>query len=104
MGDASNEDVLLMLGVDRADEIIISINDEAATQNAIRAARKANPEIHILVRAKYLTEKETALASGANEVVTGEEESANKVLGIICKRHNVSESDMDMAACKITLE
>ena len=97
LGDATNEEILAMLGADSAREIIISINDEMAVQNTIRTIRHVRSDIHILVRTKYLAEKDSALQAGANEVVIGEEESANRVLEIICQRHGVSKQKQDAA-------
>ena len=104
LGDASNEEILLMLGGDTAREIIISINDETAVQNTIRAARKIQNDVHILVRTRYLAEKEAVLLAGANEVVIGEEESANRVLQIICQRHGVGKKERDVAIEKSTVD
>jgi CPA2 family monovalent cation:H+ antiporter-2 len=73
-GDAGAKEVLEQAGVAKASSIIFSASGSARSLEAIREARRINPDIHVVARADYLGESEPLLKAGANEVFSGEGE------------------------------
>jgi CPA2 family monovalent cation:H+ antiporter-2 len=75
-GDVTSAEVLHHLGVERARELIVVVNDPGAAERAARAARRLAPRLHITVRTRYQADVPGLLAAGATEVVVGELETA----------------------------
>src|SRR2546427_17532 len=53
-GDATREEILRALGVDRARLFVVAISDPAATRRMVRVARGLNPTLHIIPRTRYV--------------------------------------------------
>lgn len=75
-GNASNENVLKELRVTSAQCIVISASTYEGTLKTIDTARRLNPDIHIIVRTKYLKNIEEVIEAGADEVVPKEFETS----------------------------
>ena len=75
-GNASNENVLKQLRVTSAQCIVISASTYEGTLKTIDTARRLNPDIHIIVRTKYLKNIEEVIESGADEVIPKEFETS----------------------------
>jgi CPA2 family monovalent cation:H+ antiporter-2 len=88
-GDITSETVLTQLGIRSAQELVLLINDPAASEQAVRVARAAAPHLFITVRTTYLLDVETLLAAGANEVIPAEREAAVQVMTQVMKRQQV---------------
>jgi len=82
-GDVTQADVLELLGVKRARALVIIINDPDASERAVRAARSIAENLHIFVRTRYQLDVESLRDSGANDVVSAEEEAAVKVTSTV---------------------
>ena len=88
-GDVTSREALEHARIAHARALVLLINDPPAARSAISAAREENPDIPILVRTRYLAEREQLLALGATQVIceeleSGVEMSANvlQVLGL----------------------
>src|SRR5206468_529718 len=55
-GDATREEILRALGVERARLFVVAISDPAATRRMVRVARGLNPALHIIARTRYVVE------------------------------------------------
>ena len=55
-GDATREEILRALGIDRARMLVAAISDPAATRRMVRVARGLNPGVHIIARTRYVVE------------------------------------------------
>jgi CPA2 family monovalent cation:H+ antiporter-2 len=86
-GDVTSEEVLLHVGADRAQEVVIAVNDPNAAERAVRAVRRAAPHVPVLVRARYIADVDGLLATGATEVVPAEIEAAVEVAARVLRRH-----------------
>ena len=75
-GNASNESVLKELRVTSAQCIVISASTYEGTLKTIDTARRLNPDIHIIVRTKYLKNIDEVIEAGADEVVPKEFETS----------------------------
>ena len=75
-GDASREAILEQAGVRHASHLVVALPYSADRAAVVVAARDLNPELHILVRAHYLREREELEQAGATAAVFEEGEAA----------------------------
>ena len=75
-GKGSNESVLKELGITSALCIVISSSTYDETIKTIDAARRLNPDIHIIVRTRYLKNLDDVIEAGADEVIPKEFETS----------------------------
>jgi len=75
-GDASREGILEQAGVRHASHVIATLPDVADRLAVVTAVRSANEHARLLVRARYLTEREDLESAGATAAVFEEVEAA----------------------------
>ncbi len=75
-GDAGHSETLQRAGVARSTTIILSASGLRAPQEIIRMARELNPNIQVIARASYLSERPSLRAAGADLVIAEEGEVA----------------------------
>jgi len=86
-GDVTSPEVLDHLGIARAREMVMTVNDPDAARRAVILARSLSPKIRIIARAAYLEDKPRLLEAGADEVVAAEVEAAVEITYLILKNH-----------------
>ncbi|MDR2352519.1 MAG: cation:proton antiporter [Deltaproteobacteria bacterium] len=92
-GDATSEHVLEHLGIHKAYILVITIPDPIATRRIIATARKLNPSIYILARARFLQSITPLKNLGANDVIVEEFEAALRVFSSLLDILNVPEEE-----------
>ncbi|RAP47218.1 MAG: hypothetical protein BZ135_02585 [Methanosphaera sp. rholeuAM6] len=75
-GDASNENVLKELKITSAKCIVIATNTYKATHETVDAARRLNPDVHIIVRTRFVKNVDELYELGADEVIPEEFETS----------------------------
>lgn len=75
-GDSSHESVLENAGIARASHLILTIAQSGDRAATVMTARNLNPNARILVRARYLREREELEQAGASAAVFEEAEAA----------------------------
>src|SRR5882672_3996713 len=78
-GDATREEILRALGIDRARLFVIAISDPSATRSMVRVARGMNPKLHIIARTRYVVEIPELTRLGANVVIPEEFETSIEI-------------------------
>jgi CPA2 family monovalent cation:H+ antiporter-2 len=86
-GDGTNKEILDKLNVRKARLLVIAISDPASTRRIVSVARHENPDIHIIVRTRYLGEVEDLVALGANEVIPEEFETSIEIFARVLDRY-----------------
>jgi CPA2 family monovalent cation:H+ antiporter-2 len=81
-GDATRREVLDRAGIREASHLILSLPQKEDRIQLVLAARELNPDVEIIVRARYLAERDMLLKVGADKVVFEEGEA-----GIALTRH-----------------
>ncbi|UCE23878.1 MAG: cation:proton antiporter [Candidatus Zixiibacteriota bacterium] len=94
-GDITSIDVLEKVGAVYARELVLLINDQRATERAIKVARALAPKLMILVRTYYLLDIQPLLAAGANDVIPAEREAAVRITANVLNRHSVDSGQID---------
>lgn len=68
-GDATEDDLLLRAGVEKARSILVSLPEDADNVFIVLSARSLNPNIHIVSRASHHSATAKLYKAGANNVV-----------------------------------
>lgn len=75
-GDASGEEVLLHVGVQRALALVISGGDPAGVRRVVHTAHRLTPDLPVLTRTRFLTEVDPLRELGSCETVVEELEAS----------------------------
>lgn len=75
-GDASNQGVLEQAGVGRASHLVVTLPNASHRAAVVTASRALSESVRIVVRARYLREREDLERSGASAAVFEEAEAA----------------------------
>ena len=86
-GDITSPEVLHFLGALHAKSFVIVVNDQAAAEQAVKAAKSVNPKLHILVRTRFLLDVDRLTKAGVEDIVVAEVVSATEVVKTILKIH-----------------
>lgn len=89
-GDATRREVLHHVAVEKAAIMVVAISDPAATRRTVFKARKLNPDLHIIVRTRYVAEMQELISLGANEVIPEEFETSIEIFSRVLERKGVS--------------
>ena len=79
-GDATSEEALLHAHLDTARALLLLMNDPSAAERVLDTAKRVAPGVRILMRSRYLFEKQPLVEMGATEVVAEEVEGSLEVL------------------------
>src|SRR5206468_8306989 len=100
-GDATREEILRALGVDRARLFVVAISDPAATRRMVRVARGLNPALHIIARTRYVVEIPELARLGANVVIPEEFETSIEIFTRVLAHYEVPQGDIDTLVNRI---
>ncbi len=87
-GDGTSVEILHKLGVQSAKVLVIAISDAPATRRIVQIARKENPELHIIVRTRYVAEVDHLTDLGANEVIPEEFETSVEIFSRVLHHYH----------------
>ncbi|MBD3256785.1 hypothetical protein GF377_00020, partial [candidate division GN15 bacterium] len=93
-GDVTSPEVLYQLDLARARELVLVINDPDAVARSVRAARIVAPDVHIMVRTRYLLDITPLAKAGASEIVPAEREAAVEVVTRVLRRYGLEEDQI----------
>ncbi|HPM37690.1 MAG TPA: cation:proton antiporter [candidate division Zixibacteria bacterium] len=100
-GDATYPEVLRLAGIDTARIIVIAISDPAGTRRVTQLARELNPNLHIVVRTRFVTEVNPLRALGANEVIPEEFETSIEIFTRVLSRFLVPRDEIERLISEI---
>ena len=90
-GDVTSPEVLKRLGIEKARELVLLLNDLEASIQAVKAARQIAPDLFISVRARYILDVEPLMKAGASEVIPAEVEAAVEVAARVLDRAQLKD-------------
>lgn len=90
-GDVNNPEVLEHLGISRARIMVFAISDPMATRRAVATARRANPDLFILVRTRYVADVDDLVSLGANAVIPEEFETSVEIFSRVLREYHVPD-------------
>lgn len=79
-GDATSEEALGHAHLESARLLVLLMNDPLAAQRVVDTARRVAPQVPVLMRTRYLRDREQLHALGAHEVVAEEIEGAVEII------------------------
>ncbi|MFZ5890665.1 MAG: cation:proton antiporter [Myxococcota bacterium] len=79
-GDATSEEALRHAHVETARLVVLLMNDPQAAQRVVDTVKRVAPGVNILMRTRYLAERDPLLQLGARDVVAEEVEGAVEVI------------------------
>jgi monovalent cation:H+ antiporter-2, CPA2 family len=94
-GDATREEILRALGVERARMFVVAISDPTATRRMVRVARSLNPRLHIIARTRYVAEIPELTRLGADSVIPEEFETSIEIFARVLARYDVPRQEID---------
>ncbi|MFO7866183.1 MAG: cation:proton antiporter [Candidatus Aminicenantes bacterium] len=94
-GDISSREVLKAAGISRARVIVFAISDPNAIKTAVKTAKEMNKEIHIIVRARFITEIDELYKLGANQVIPEEFETSIEIFARTLEEFHVPRNIID---------
>ncbi len=100
-GDATRDEILHALGIDRARLFVIAISDPAATRRMVRVARELNPKLYIIARTRYVIEIPELTRLGANVVIPEEFETSIEIFSRVLAHYNVPRDEIERLVSEI---
>ncbi len=91
-GDCSNTEILKRAGVEKARVLVIAISDRFLTKSALSVAKSLNPNIHVIVRTKYVADIEELQALGADDIIPEEFETSIQIFSRVLKMFHTPNS------------
>jgi monovalent cation:H+ antiporter-2, CPA2 family len=91
-GDSTRKEVLHSVGLEHARTLVIAISDAIATRRTVALARELNPDIHLIVRTRYMTELADLYKLGANEVIPEEFETSIEIFSRVLREYGIARS------------
>jgi len=91
-GDATNPSVLHHVRIEDARVLVVAISDPFAVRRSVQIARGLNPNLHIIVRTRYLREMEDLHQLGADEVVPEEFETSIEIFALVLRTYRMPQS------------
>lgn len=92
VGDAGRMAILRSAGIERAQALVIGINDNLATRRVVAQARAYRRDLYIIARTWHASEIESLLASGANAVVPADFEVSIKIFAQVLTELRVPDN------------
>lgn len=88
-GDATRREVLHQVGIQAARILVLAISDPVATRHTVWLGRQMNPDVHIIVRTRYMSEITDLRDLGADEVIPEEFETSIEIFSRVLKELGV---------------
>lgn len=88
-GDATRKEVLSHIHLEHARILVLAISDPMASRHTVFLARQMNPDIHIIVRTRYMAEISDLRELGANEVIPEEFETSIEIFSRVLREYGI---------------
>jgi CPA2 family monovalent cation:H+ antiporter-2 len=103
-GDAGRREVLLHVGLRRAAILVLAISDPVAARHTVALARELNPNLHLIVRTRYMSEVANLTELGASQVIPEEFETSVEIFSRVLREYGVSGNIIKREAEEIRKE
>ncbi|MBK7863243.1 MAG: cation:proton antiporter [Archangiaceae bacterium] len=94
-GDATSPEALAHAHLKHATALVLLMNDPTAAQRVVDTARRVAPDVPILMRTRYLLEREPLVRLGARDVVAEEVEGAVEIISRMLRWIEVPRNVID---------
>jgi len=100
-GDATNEEILHLLGIKTAKLLVVAISDPEATKRIVKTSRSIREDIVIIVRTRYVAEVDVFRKLGADEIIPEEFETSIEIFSRVLTRYHVPTNVIHLLVRKI---
>ncbi|HBY44699.1 MAG TPA: hypothetical protein DEG70_00380, partial [Chloroflexi bacterium] len=90
-GDAGNPNLMTKLGVEHARTLAVAISDPLAAEVAVAVARRLNPRVDIVARARSREQMRRLRDLGADEIVQPEFEAGLELVRHVLHAHGLEQ-------------
>jgi CPA2 family monovalent cation:H+ antiporter-2 len=94
-GDATSQEALGHAHLSEARQVVLLMNDAPAAQRIVDMLRRIAPNVPVLMRTRYLAEREGLMKMGAGDVVAEEVEGAVEVIARLLRSIEVPRNVID---------
>jgi monovalent cation:H+ antiporter-2, CPA2 family len=103
-GDGTNPNVLRHMKIEDARVLVVAISDPFITRRAVQVAKGLNPQLHVVVRTRYLRELEELHQLGADDVVPEEFETSIEIFSLVLHTYKLPQEFVMQKAKQIRRE
>lgn len=103
-GDAIHPALLQQLGVQRARVLAVVVSDPTSVRAVTEIARHLNPQLHILVRTRFLGEISALKDLGASDVIPEEFETSIEIFNRVLSKYLVPVGDINRFTHEVRAE
>ncbi len=103
-GDGTNPNVLRHMKIEDAKVLVVAISDPFITRRAVQVAKGLNPQLHVVVRTRYLRELEELHQLGADDVVPEEFETSIEIFSLVLHTYKLPQEFVMQKAKQIRRE
>jgi CPA2 family monovalent cation:H+ antiporter-2 len=94
-GDASHIETLRVAGLEKTRNLILTASELSGAVELFRAARDANPKVHIVARTVHLETKKSLLDAGADRVFSAEGEMALSITECLLQSLGATQEQLE---------
>jgi CPA2 family monovalent cation:H+ antiporter-2 len=94
-GDASRQEVLAHANIKQARLLAITVSDQESGIRTVEMARRLNPQLHVVARARKLLQVEPLVKVGANRVVAEEFAGSLEMVSYVLNEYLLSKEVID---------
>lgn len=94
-GDAIYPDVLNQANIEKSRIIVIAINNPTSVQRIVSLSKAINPNAYLIVRTRHVTEVETLLEIGADEVIPEEFETSIEIFSRVLAKYLIPRNQIE---------
>jgi CPA2 family monovalent cation:H+ antiporter-2 len=103
-GDASQPEIMRLAGVEKASHLLVTLPHSSNRAPLVAVARELNPGMRILVRARYLAEREGLEQAGANAAIFEEAEAAISLAELVLAETGADDATIERETARIREE
>jgi len=91
-GDAASPEILKRANIDTARVMVIAISDRFLTKRCLHIAKTLKPNLHIIVRTKYVADIDELVQLGADDIIPEEFETSIQIFSRVLKMFHIPNS------------
>ena len=103
-GDSTRREVLHSVDIEHARILVLAISDPIAARLTVALAREMNPDIHTIVRTRYIAELPDLHELGANQVIPEEFETSIEIFSRVLREYGIARNVIQREVEKIRHE
>jgi len=100
-GDAGEEEILSHANVEEAMILVSTLPMAGDAKRIIRAARKLNPHIHIIIRSRFVRDMKDMYELGADEVIPEEFETSVEIFTRVMAKYLVPHEEIEKLVAEV---